>query len=198
MTETALTARLTSLPAELRNLIYSHVVVQERPIRIWTVEKGKVKYAARQPSLATTCKTFRNEVLPIYYGQNTFIAGASGDWKALSSSLDKWLETMHSHLPYIHRIGVSCTCDRGPLLTAALNNFGKLDFDFQNLEGWRLACTCSVRTLNDNISAESESAEDNFKAIMRACNEDVLWALHYRKYGSCSAHSECEVHGVRT
>ena len=68
-----------SLPAELRNQIYELVVVnsEHKPIEI----KHKTEHDVdgtnderHQPSLSRVCRQLHNEVLPIYYGKNSFVS----------------------------------------------------------------------------------------------------------------------------
>lgn len=70
-------SRLLSLPAELRNEIYSHALVQLTPIVLpYACETRSSKSASsgREPSLLSTSRTIRVEATPIYYGCNIFAA----------------------------------------------------------------------------------------------------------------------------
>ena len=63
---------LATLPAEIRNHIFSLAVVQDQPLRATTFTKSFRTYAIPgPPPLARTCRQIRDEVLPIFYGRNT-------------------------------------------------------------------------------------------------------------------------------
>ena len=84
--------RLLKLPAEIRNLIYGLVLVQDEAINLHKVLKRQerpcdlisawrhtvkgiyhnLQAMVKQPPLTKTCQQIRNEALPIFYGANTF------------------------------------------------------------------------------------------------------------------------------
>ncbi|KAI5362835.1 Putative 2EXR domain-containing protein [Septoria linicola] len=78
-------SQFLSLPAELRNEIYSHALVQRCPIQLpYAYETrsstrssphtiGKTVYAG-EPPLLSASRTIRAEAMPIYYGCNIFEA----------------------------------------------------------------------------------------------------------------------------
>ena len=80
--------RLTSLPPELRSLIYRYAVVADQPLIAFfdcqakqkpadSADTKRVSYHYKllpaRPELASTSRQLRDEVLPIFYGGNTFI-----------------------------------------------------------------------------------------------------------------------------
>ncbi|KAK4494755.1 hypothetical protein PRZ48_014111 [Zasmidium cellare] len=87
------TSRLLTLPPELRNKIYTLVLVQGAPIQI-SERSTKPSLAARgatahytrllEPPFLLTCRQIRHEALPIFYGENVFFT-------AIKDALPPWL-----------------------------------------------------------------------------------------------------------
>lgn len=65
------TPPLLALPAELRNHIYSLVLIL--PVDQYI----EVHRGLREPALLQTCRRSQHETVPIYYGENTFKAEES-------------------------------------------------------------------------------------------------------------------------
>lgn len=59
---------LIELPAELRNNIYRKALLRDGEISVSSKESPD------EPALLATCRQIRSEVLPIYYGENNFVA----------------------------------------------------------------------------------------------------------------------------
>ncbi|KAK3679742.1 hypothetical protein LTR78_000118, partial [Recurvomyces mirabilis] len=68
-TTTPQKSRLLTLPAELRNTIYEHVLCSKGHI---LVRDGRSGHHHRPKCLLHTCQQIREEASPIYYTQNTF------------------------------------------------------------------------------------------------------------------------------
>ena len=70
-------------PVEIRNRIYSTVLVRDRRIDLSTQKQWKYKpqsaevTALKQPPLTRVCKAIRNETLPIFYGCNAIMINLS-------------------------------------------------------------------------------------------------------------------------
>ncbi|GAB7342093.1 hypothetical protein MBLNU457_g0369t1 [Dothideomycetes sp. NU457] len=81
--------RFVDLPAEMRNMIYDLV----------TVENDKVIAAAAQPAIAKTNKQLRSESLAVYYGANRFWLETKrvSDPKATSESSIRWTQSIRPH-----------------------------------------------------------------------------------------------------
>ena len=58
---------LALLPGELRNTIYTHILINSYPIDI------TYPTTAREPGLLTTCRQIRHEVSAMYYSENSFL-----------------------------------------------------------------------------------------------------------------------------
>lgn len=80
-------SRLLALPAELRNSILRQALVECAPIRI--EEPGPLAQAA-WPCLADTCRQLRDEALPVFLGNNTFLVESEG-LGSPPSALRTWL-----------------------------------------------------------------------------------------------------------
>ena len=68
---------LLSLPAELRNEIYSHALVQQSPIILpyaYETRSSKSASNGKEPSLLSASRAIRAEATAIYYGCNIFEA----------------------------------------------------------------------------------------------------------------------------
>ena len=69
---------LSTLPAELRNLIYEMSLTSDEPIQIFEVHEISSEVTVwRTPALLATCRATRQEATSIYYSRNVFqITGA--------------------------------------------------------------------------------------------------------------------------
>jgi hypothetical protein len=105
--------RLLDLPAELRNRIYHFAVVNEKPIDIIHHKRWRRAEALQQPALASTCKQLRKEVLPIFYGGNSFVLDTVGDIvQDFKGVVRAWMKACGPYLSYIKSIGVSAYYDQ--------------------------------------------------------------------------------------
>lgn len=100
-------SRLESLPGELRNRIYRYAVVEEGLVNAATCtnyERAR-KWQSNEPALASTCKQFRKEVLPIYYAENIFTFAKPGGKYLSRNTVDAWVDTIGELASYIVRVG---------------------------------------------------------------------------------------------
>ena len=104
------TCYLLKLPPELRNYIYTLVVVDKDPLPAYLARRtvlpprsdasSSQSYKRRtiverkifplNPSLAATSKQLRGEVLPIFYSENIFIFNIAGSYTHSSGSVWRW------------------------------------------------------------------------------------------------------------
>lgn len=75
--ETNASTTLLTLPAELRDHIYTDLIPRDLCIILKRTSDGRFVPASERTALATmqTCRQIRQETLPIYYGQNIFPCG---------------------------------------------------------------------------------------------------------------------------
>lgn len=102
---------LLDLPAELRNQIYQLAVVEKKPITVTqriphTFTTYYLKPPER-PALAQTCKQLQQEVLPVFFGQNTFVLdlprGHSPQaWREL---IRAWIRRYRAYVHLIRSVG---------------------------------------------------------------------------------------------
>lgn len=90
-----MTNSLLGLPRELRDEIFSYVIVKPRSTVITMLSNYdcfKSEVSACQPALAGVNHQIRNEVLPAFYGFNTFLAEIS-EREDLATAT-RWLNTI--------------------------------------------------------------------------------------------------------
>ncbi|KAK4613235.1 hypothetical protein CLAFUW4_09672 [Fulvia fulva] len=71
-------ANLLTLPGELRNTIWRTVVQTDRLLDVEPLCAGSSTTKLHQPALPFTCKMLREEVLSIFYSENSFFLGKVG------------------------------------------------------------------------------------------------------------------------
>ncbi|WPB05622.1 uncharacterized protein RHO25_010275 [Cercospora beticola] len=69
------------LPAELRLLVYEHLLVGDRPWTFWPRYSYKPKL---QPNIIATCQLVREEATPVLYGCNEFVLQPYFDFGSFS------------------------------------------------------------------------------------------------------------------
>lgn len=82
-----------SLPRELRDMIYAHLVLHDHPLILNKppLEIEKRKYYGRdlEPAVAQTCRQVRDEVVDIFYHRNHFILVAPPDAEWMRALVDE-------------------------------------------------------------------------------------------------------------
>ena len=87
-------ARLLSLPAELRNCIYEHVLIDREPISLYfTHPADPIAQSCSGPALLHTCRQIRAEATQMYYSKNLFVVKT---WHApnCDAVLKAWLRAI--------------------------------------------------------------------------------------------------------
>ncbi|KAF2173708.1 hypothetical protein M409DRAFT_15982 [Zasmidium cellare ATCC 36951] len=110
-----------SLPGELRNRIYQHLVLRDAPINVvelkWTKDRtGYLPALIPQPALAQTCKTLRQEVLSLYCAENRFQVGVTSGGHQLcmtevSESLERWASWLGQAAKHLRQVTISANCE---------------------------------------------------------------------------------------
>lgn len=105
-------ADLLSLPGELRNKIFREVVVSNVALSVEPLclpDKRKL----HQPAVSFTCKLLRDEVLSIFYAENTFYLGKIGyhdptDVRLYDFNLrlKSWREMLGSYTKYLTHLSM--------------------------------------------------------------------------------------------
>jgi hypothetical protein len=92
---------LLSLPAELREQIFEHVVTEAHEVQI-ALGCGKWHPRFLRPQLAAVNRQLRNEVLPLYYQKNTFRISRPRDiaWKVSKG----WIEATGDWIHCIRKL----------------------------------------------------------------------------------------------
>lgn len=85
------------LPPELRIQIYQHVLIRNQPTIIgeayrWSLVKHSIGRQLAQPSITRASRLIRNESLPIFYGENMFIAREI--FWSRRKTVQKWLSAI--------------------------------------------------------------------------------------------------------
>lgn len=160
-------SRLQSLPAELRNHIYQLAVVHERSVDAAVHATGSEstglspchwRFDCVQPALAATCRQIRNEILPIYYGENVFRFKI---WTACSGQeLGWWEVAARPSLPHLKHVACGWTmfsprsAQHYINIKAEINNEGCLALDYGELAYF---CHCALDATTTNLEAGSNS-----------------------------------------
>ena len=165
-----------SLPAELRNHIYELVVVKDEyePIEIRDKaephdESGEDERL--QPSLSHACRQLRDEVLPIYYGRNRFVAPLEAlilnaisrtnedlPDQRVQSTFRRWLTAIgHANIKHITDVR----------LVAPMIEDWPYNRTFELIYKYRAGLTMAV----DSGPASAENIEMAIDALFRPLNE---------------------------
>ena len=196
--------RLLRLPAELRNRIYHLAVVNEKPLDIVHHKRYRRAKAPQQPALASTSKQLREEVLPIFYGGNSFVLDTVGDIiQDFEGVVRAWTKACGSYLPHIKSIGVSAHYDHAAqdyeesgafqslacYLTVTLLGAGDwveiwLGGDLED------QCICSLEH-HDWSHVLGRSRFNFIRSAMRDCREDIRRRLHWSKSTCSQCGSPC-------
>lgn len=111
-----------TIPAELRNEIYSYLFELPSPIIIapqWTPNPYDALHAfpplkKNFTALAKTCRQLHQETTPIIYGQNKFMIRVSSDLHTaneLTSMIKDWLNLLQSRRQYLKDVFVRIGAD---------------------------------------------------------------------------------------
>ena len=108
---------LNKFPAEIRNEIYRHAVVYDSPVDLFKIDElGRVTRGTIRPALAKTSKQIQEEVLPIFYAENTFAllgdirrspdrtTRFDGDAEHWMRSLQSFRQDGQEYLRYVSRV----------------------------------------------------------------------------------------------
>ncbi|CAK4031697.1 Hypothetical predicted protein [Lecanosticta acicola] len=152
-------ATLFSLPGELRNAIWRELVTSAAPLDVEPLcepDKPRLK----QPAAAFTCKQLRDEVLSIFYSENTFYLGKIGYHHAgeirlydFNRRLARWREMLGPYTKYLTHLsmiidGQCYAWDEGTFSFPGDAQYeieaereGRLRFEMNG----RLRCTCRLK-----------------------------------------------------
>lgn len=83
---------LLRLPGELRNQIYSLILLEQKPIIAIQVASELLKTReSQQPALSLTCRQLREEVLGYWFAGNAFVVAPPPDQWVKRRSLGNWV-----------------------------------------------------------------------------------------------------------
>lgn len=191
-----------SVPAELRNQIYELVVVNSEHIPIEIKLKAEhdvdgTNDERLQPSLSRVCRQLHNEVLPIYYGKNSFVSPLDTLLMSAISCANHELfqqRDQFTFLRWLSAIGdvnISCITDVKaiPPLMEDWPYTRTFDLIYKNCPGFTMAVDsgpASARHIRMKIDALlrpiNERAEDKALSVIDVQNfEEALYGW-VRKY----------------
>ena len=177
---------LLTLPAELRNRIFSLAVVRDDPIALTRLTPRGIRTRTTSvpapPSIARVCRQARNEVIPIYYGGNTFWLDRNDNnpmgWhEEIVSYLPETIKLVRSivlhknidasRLPPVARKRLASTPDESVAvdLKLSLDQSDNMKICFP--PSWGEICTCSM---------EREAEKWVRAAISEGMNPTVVYA----------------------
>ena len=191
---------LLDLPAELRNLIYHFAVVNEKPIKIIQDEWRGEAEAPKQPALAMTCKQIRDEVLPVFYGANTFVYDPAGDIvQSCQRVTESWIQACEPYVNFIRSVGVTAHLEQaGSYYESGEERY----YGWTEIECYITAtliegqewvelwlggeledqCICSMEQRRWDSSPEDKWSPSSFiEYAIRQCREDLVHRLRGRK-----------------
>lgn len=151
--------RFLDLPPELRNRIYSFATVREGPFYIGEVADGYCSdrwESPKQPALLMVSKQIREESLPIFYGENTFVCHPDVMFPGFQhSNIEVFLDTCEPYLPMITSVGYAST--RKLYRTVTNNDDAETWVMAKNAQkDWVLA---ELRRHEKNTEADEETKE---------------------------------------
>ena len=187
------------LPGELRNRIYRYAVVESEVTIILASYSEEDKTSTfRQPELAMVNKHIRNEVLSIYYAENTFVmplvSGREGFHNGGVEAFDRrtvaWAQSCGPFVSLVTRAGAH-NANRLPTISNPLLNNRKsvsctVTLESNTPPNWRLytgcdnGCTYSVQP-QGCLDRESMPAENLVVDAITICRKE-LWGDIFR-YG---------------
>ena len=96
----------TSLPPEIRNMVYESLLFHGRDIRICSIRSRRRRVTNRKSKSATTnfcnmallCKKIHGEVCTIFYSENSFVVG-NGNYGSTSETNIRGLEMFIQRVP---------------------------------------------------------------------------------------------------
>ena len=184
-------SRLELLPAELRNYIYFLAVVSDAPLGVpWTCSSLLMPFG-RQPYLSMTNRTIRAEVLPIFYSDNIFVAGAHSTSPALHTRLGSWTRRIQTHLRHIRSIGVFAMKHGTGEIDYSLalrNEHDQVRHEFRGAIQNQGRCTCSLLDKIAQLSSARLTTGSWVEEIIIALNADYL---NRTPRGDAAHHSTC-------
>lgn len=186
-------SRLESLPAELRNRIYNLVVVKDSSIPIAedgrTHGAAKVLFTARQPTLALVNRNVRCEVLPIYYGENTFCTDSlSRD--SMTRDLSQWLQQIEPHVRHIRSVSTFRPDSSVAYVAACIDHpGGAISFRVNLLLAeFNRPCSCPLRTVQKQADRGQLKHDVVLQRMMLACLDCWIHSVSARlrcRNGGC-------------
>ncbi|KAK5721887.1 hypothetical protein LTR15_006480 [Elasticomyces elasticus] len=167
--------RLLILPPELRTQIWELVLITPQPLNVGQ-SSPTPRTILQQPALTRVNRQIREECLPIFYGQNTFLVEDS-KLEDKSEVLQCWFRVNINEVArkYTRKVVYSfqryTTLDGELELSAAhmsLNENGKLDFAIRGSVSE--ACVCAIMAELRKLDAEMPAAAtpDDMAAVMAA------------------------------
>ena len=136
------------LPPEVRNMIYSHQLVNTLPLMRSIMHRHQQRTLA-EPALTRTCHQLRSETLEMFYTMNTFAFGVG------KGQLAPWAKQLGTKLTWVNSIEMG--------MHLAWNDGGPLDWQVASV--WiRLSLdTASGQIIMASCSPELGSTECNCK-----------------------------------
>ena len=185
-------SRLESLPAELREIIIRGTVVEDSLVTAATctgVGLGNTYWQSSEPGLARTNRQFRQEVFPIYYGENTFTFAKSKFYPFVHRyDVESWLLAIGSAIEHIKWVGANHNLEKRhsdgtayredvEVRARPSSTLGVPSTSDQRLASrqWSRECECSLK--NDacyRVKPVEHEVEDKLKCRCE-CIPENLW-----------------------
>lgn len=177
-------SRLEKLPAELRNRIYSLAVVlrSNEFIGLALPDTGPT---CPPPALARTNRNIRKEVMPIYYGENTFAVDIDSS-RLMEKGFKIWASQHSEYVRLMRHVGgyiVVCAAepfDDSPAimgLFASINDDGSVDLAIDDARTRkRSMCT---RRVKEVIRKREESKTGMLATDLMLAIQDDLEETEY-------------------
>ena len=166
---------LFTLPPEIRNQIFILAVVDEYPLLATTRSRGLHSYAyPLPPGLARVCQQARKEIIPFFYGANTF------HFSNPAASL-KWHDELSNHIKgaakHVTKITIDACYRFTPQrfhpsahwdidITLAL--YGKRSIKIYYSGLWKDVCTCELEAAARKMITEAPFIYSNALFIFAA------------------------------
>lgn len=145
-------ARLERLPPEVRNRIYRYAVVRDEPHNLTPIED---EVQVVDPALAMVNKSIRAEVLPVFYGCNSFMVDIC-DWQGKATDqpvVTEWMTRQHDRVKFMKHVAayLRTWIVPKPQLSVTICEDGTLEIKFKNQMRRESRCLCSIHKLEANL-----------------------------------------------
>ncbi|KAK4545549.1 hypothetical protein LTR36_002899 [Oleoguttula mirabilis] len=166
------------LPGELRNRIYRLVAVNDaltqatiKPSR----KTGRVKYKALVPGLAATCRSIRDEPLPIYYAENIFMFEPRPTCihRPSHSDIKARFDSLGANASRVTSVGTRFPMRNGNVETIIARLKGPDVVRFEVGEGLQQLCACLLKHVEKELDQTGVKSATRLALAAYFCSDTL-------------------------